>query len=402
MTTTAEPMLPLRRGRTCPFSPAEEFARLRAEEPVFRTTLPTGDEAWVVTRHADILRVLGDPAGFSNAVAGAGPIPPPRDAEGRVPAAQPGFFVAYDPPDHGRYRRAIARELGVRRVNRLADRVERICAEHLDAFAARGPGADFMASVAHPVTSSVICELLGVPRGGRPAFRRRAERLFDLTTTPEQQAANFTEMGQYMAELVRGHRNAPGPGLVGRLVRDHGEDFTDAELAGTANLLLLAGHETTANMLGLGLLLLLRHPEQAALVRARPALARRAVEELLRYLTVVHYGVVLSAVVDTEVAGVPIRAGEWLMCAFPSGNRDPDYLADADRFDVTREPTAHLAFGHGIHYCAGAALARLQLRTVLGQVLRRFPELRLGVPFEEVRFQSLSATYGLAALPLQW
>ncbi|MGW5052592.1 cytochrome P450 [Actinokineospora sp. NPDC004072] len=402
MTTTAEPMLPLRRGRACPFSPAEEFARLRVEEPVFRTTLPTGDEAWVVTRHADIRRVLGDPVSFSNAVAGAGPIPPPRDADGRVPAAQPGFFVAYDPPEHGRYRRALARELGVQQVSRFAGRVEQISADHLDAFAVRGPVADFMAAVAHPVTSAVICELLGVPRGDQPAFRRRAERLFDLTTTPEQQAENFAEMGQYMVELVRGHRVDPGPGLVGRLVRDHGRDFTDAELAGTANLLLLAGHETTANMLGLGLLLVLRHPEQAALLRARPALVDRAVEELLRYATVVHYGVVLSAVVDTEVAGVPIRAGEWLMCAFPSGNRDPAYLTDADRLDLTREPTAHLAFGHGAHYCAGAPLARLQLRTVLGQVLRRFPGLRLGVPFEEIQFQSLSATYGLAALPLQW
>lgn len=402
MSMTSPMPLPVRRGRDCPFSPAEEFRALRSSEPVCRTWLPSGEPAWVITRYADVRRVLGDAETFSNTAAGQGPMPPPRPASGTIPPPQPGFFVAYDPPEHTRLRRMVSGEFTMRRLSRLRPYIESLVTEHLDAMQEAGPPADLVQAFALPIPASVICELLGVPQADRPEFHRMGVTLFDLATPPDRQAANFAAMRQYMTDLAAERRARPGGDLLGTLLSEHGAQLTDEELAGICNLLLIAGHETTAKMIALGTLLLLRHPDQLAAVRDRPDLADRATEELLRYLSVVHYGVVLTAVRDVTVGGRRIRAGDYVMCAFPSANRDEELTTEPDRLDVGRDPAPHLAFGYGAHHCLGASLARVELQVCYPALLGRFPDLRLAIPEEEVRFDTYSAVYGVHSLPVAW
>jgi cytochrome P450 len=402
MSLTSEMPLPVRRGRHCPFGPAEEFRRLRSSEPVCLTALPSGEPAWVITRYADVRRVLGDTDTFSNTAAGQGPMPPPRPATGDLPPPQPGYFVAYDPPEHTRLRRMVSGEFSMRRLNRLRPYIESIVEEHLDAMQEAGPPADLVQAFAQPIPSSVICELLGVPYADRADFQHRSDLLFDLTTLPDRQADNFARMRDYMLDLAARRRARPGDDLLSMLLREHGDDLSDEELAGICNLLLVAGHETTTKMLALGMFLLLQHPEQLAALRDRPDLADAATEELLRYLAVVHYGVVLTAVRDVTIGDRRIRAGDYVMCAFPSANRDEELTPDPDRLDITREPVPHLAFGYGAHHCLGAPLARMELQVCYPALLRRFPGLRLAVAPEEVRFDTHSAVYGVQSLPITW
>jgi cytochrome P450 len=190
--------------------------------------------------------------------------------------------------------------------------------------------------------------------------------------------------------------------MLGMLVREHGEELTDDELVGIGNLLLIAGHETTSNMLGLGTLALLQHPEQLALVRDDPAVVAPAVEELLRWLTIVHSGVVRTATVDVELAGHTIPAGDLVVCSLPTANRDPALLRDPETLDVTRGAAGHVAFGHGVHHCLGAPLARMEMRIAFPALLRRFPGLALDVPFADVPFRAFHFIYGLQALPVRW
>ena len=394
--------LPVRRGRSCPFSPAEEFHRLRVEEPVSRTTLPSGESAWVLARYADVRRVLSDPARFSNVAGGQGPMPPPRVDGEPVPPPQPGFFVAYDPPEHTRMRRMLSGAFATKRIDQLRPWVAAIVTEHLDAMERIEPPIDLMQAFAFPVPSLVICELLGVPYSDRADFQRRSDTFFNLARNEEEQAANLAEMNRYMKGLVTLHRTSPGDGVLGMLVREHGDELSDEELAGISNVLLSAGHETTSSMLGLSTLLLFQHPDQMTTLRENPGVVDNAVEELLRYLSVVHFGVVLTAMEDAAIGGKLIQAGDYVMTAFPSANRDTDLGDHLDRFEITRPCPSHVAFGYGIHHCLGASLARMELRIALPALLRRFPTLRLAVPFQNVLFRSHAAIHSLQTLPVTW
>ena len=205
-----------------------------------------------------------------------------------------------------------------------------------------------------------------------------------------------------MSALVAQAQADPGEDMLGMLVREHGHDLTTDELIGIGELLLIAGHETTSNMLGLGTLALLRHPEQLALVRADPAATAPAIEELLRWISIVHTGVVRTTTTEVEIAGTRIGAGELVFCALPTANRDPALLADPERLDVRRGAPGHLAFGHGVHHCLGAPLARMEMRIAFPALLRRFPQLALAVPYEELSFRAYHFVYGLRALPVTW
>ncbi|HEU5160928.1 MAG TPA: cytochrome P450 [Streptosporangiaceae bacterium] len=393
--------------RRTPFDPVDDLARCRAEAPVSRAAAPLGPlrvPAWLIARYQDVRAVLGDAAGFSNsseavrdyvaAVAG-------EETAERLPLSGPSL-IGYDPPVHTRLRRMVAPRFTVKRMRSLQPRIEAIVAEHLDAMAEAGAPADLLEAFALPMSSLVICELLGVPYDDRAAFQRRGSAQLDLDLDLAGRQAAFDESHAYMADLVRGHRAGPGDNLLGALVREHGDELSDEELTELATLLLVAGHETTANMLALGTLLLLRHPDQLALLRDDPSIAEGAVEELMRYLSIVHTGVVRTALRDVTIAGTRIKAGDAVMCSLPSANRDESVIADPDVLDLTRKPTAHVAFGHGIHHCLGAPLARLELRIAFPALLRRFPGLRLAVPFEELRYRPLSVVYGVRSLPVTW
>ncbi|GAA0825176.1 cytochrome P450 [Streptosporangium amethystogenes subsp. fukuiense] len=397
------PPVPLfvRRSSVCPLDPAEEFARLRAEEPVVRVTLSTGASAWLVTRYADARRVVADQWRFSSRAAVDGPIPPP-EPPGGFPPPRPGFFSTYAPREHARLRRMLNAEFGARRLRALRPRVEAVADERMAAMRRSGRGADLIADFALPVPARIFLELLGIPEPDREGLRRNADVLLDFAPRPMEQAVAFAELDTYLSAFVSRCRRDPGDGLVGRLISSYGAELSDVELAGIAAQLLLAGYATTAGTIGLGALLLLRHPDQAAALRDGSADVDRAVEEMLRHLSVVSFGKVFTAEEDVTVGGQEIRAGEYVLCSLPSANRDAVLGPDADRFDITREPLPHLAFGHGARYCLGAELARLELRVCVPRLLNRFPGLRLEVPFEELRFTPMNAAYSLESLPVSW
>jgi cytochrome P450 len=248
----------------------------------------------------------------------------------------------------------------------------------------------------------VICELLGVPYAERAEFQARTCRQLDLSVPIEERLALQRESREFMRGQVARAKAEPGEDMLGMLVREHGDELTEDELVGITGLLLVAGHETTANMLGLGTLALLCHPEQLALVRDDPAAVEPAVEELLRWLSIVPSVIPRTTLTEVTIAGHTIPAGELVVTALPAANRDPALVGDPDRLDVTRGGMGHVAFGHGVHHCLGAPLARMEMRTAFPALLQRFPKLALAVPFEEVGFRSHHLIFGLHELPVTW
>ncbi|WP_236795047.1 cytochrome P450 [Amycolatopsis sp. GM8] len=387
--------LPMRRVG---FDPAPELLALREHDRIARIPAPGGNPAWLVTRYEDVKAVLADSTRFSNAAA----LPGLDEAGAEQKQAVAGNLLLTDPPDHHRLRRMLSGQFTIRRIRELAPRVERIVEDHLDAMERTGPPSDLVADFALPVPSLVICELLGVPWDERGEFQDRSARQMDMSRPEQERAALLYELHQYLTGLVVRARTSPGDDLLGMLVREHGDELTVAELAGIALLLLVAGHETTANMIALGTFALLRHPDQLAVVRDDPAATEPAVEELMRWLSIVHTGIQRTATTEVDLAGVTIHAGDAVLLAFPSANRDPEFVADPARLDIGRGEIGHLGFGHGVHHCLGAPLARLEMRVAFPALLRRFPSLSLAVRDEEVPFRVFNSVYGVAALPVTW
>ena len=396
---TQAPPIPLhmRRDR---FDPIPELATIREDEGVRELQTDFGARVYLVARYADVREVLGDARRFSNDSAFRPAEDTRTDAERERDRA--GNLLALDPPDHTRLRRMLTPEFTVHRMRRLEPRIVEIVEEQLDQFARSGPPADLVAGFALPVPSLVICELLGVPYADRESFQQRTSKLLDISLPMDERLELGRESREYMADLVARAQAAPGEDMLGMLVRDHGDDLSTDELIGIAGLLLIAGHETTSNMLGLGTLALLRHPDQLALVRDDPSAVAPAVEELLRFLGIVHSGIPRTTTRDVEVGGVAIPADSLVILALASANRDPRFLADGDRLDVTRDAAGHVAFGHGVHHCLGAPLARMEMRIAFPALLRRFPRLALAVPFDEVEFRAFHFIYGLRSLPVTW
>lgn len=287
----------------------------------------------------------------------------------------------------------------MRRVQRLEPEIERITVERLDAMAAGERPAELVRAFALPIPSLVICELLGVPYTERRGFQCDTATILDLDATPEQRAEAVADFGAYLRELVARKRVESGDDLLSGLMSDG--ELTDAELAGIGMLLLIAGHETTANMLALGAFALLTAPEQRAAVRDAPS-AAGAVEELLRYLSILHGAVTRTARVDLEIGGAPIGAGDTVAVSLPAANRDPERFDAPEILDVGRSAAGHLAFGHGIHQCLGQHLARSEMVIAYPALLRRFPGLRLAVPAGEIPMRAQMMVYGVHRLPVTW
>ena len=397
-------MIPLayRREQPNPFDPVPELLALRDTGRLTRQAAPSGAPVWLVTRHADARRVLSDKR-FSTALTPRTLVRPQATGRASVasPARQPGSFLGYDPPDHTRLRRMVAGAFSARRVQLLGAHIEDIVRDCLDAMADSGPPADLVTAFALPVPSLVICELLGVPEQDREGFRRRADRAFDQTLDQQELIDTFTPIWDYITGLVARQRSDPDDTILGALVREHGTELTDLELTGISNLLLVAGHDTTANMLSLGTLLLLRNPEHLAAVRD-PERVDAAVEEMLRYLSVAQTGLVRTATEDVMIGDQLVKAGEHVMLSLSAANRDPSLYPDPDRFDPARDADLHLAFGYGTHFCLGAALARQEMRAAFPALLNRFPGLRPAIGFEQIPFRSFATVYGLRSLPVMW
>jgi len=314
----------------------------------------------------------------------------------------PGNLLTCDPPEHTRLRKVLSPEFTVKRIRRLEPRVAEIVTAHLDLLERSGSPADLVRDFARPVPLAALAELLGVPRDDRDEFGRRVRAHLDQGRRDPGRGGMGSSLHAYLASLVARQRRDPDEEFLGTLVREHGGDLSDAELTGIALLLLLAGLDNVAGMIGLGVLLLLEHPDQLALLRDEPAATDRGIEEMLRYLSVTHAPTPRVAVADVTVAGRTIAAGERVICSIPAANRDTALGEAPDRFDVTRTAASHVAFGHGIHHCLGAPLARLELRIAIPALLRRFPGLRLDIAAADVQFRPLTPAYGLRALPVAW
>ncbi|XVQ90337.1 cytochrome P450 [Microbispora siamensis] len=382
------------------FHPVPELSALRNDEGVARIRTVFGTDAWLVTRFEDVRTVLSHPELYSNAL-----VPPLRPPGAPPPSAEEtaemraGNLLGSDPPEHTRLRRMLTPQFTVRRMRRLEPRVQQIVDDHLDAMERGGPPADLVTDFALPVPSLVICELLGVPYADRAGFQDTSKRILDVSLSPDERAGAASEARAYIAGLIKTIRNDPGEDLLGMLVREHGDELSDAELAGIGSLLLLAGHETTANMLSLGTLALLRHPGQLTLLRDEPERVDAAVEELLRWLSIVHSGTVKITTTEVRLGDRTLGPGETVICSLPAANRDPGLIPNPDDLDINRDAAGHVAFGHGIHHCLGAPLARMEMRIAFPALLRRFPGLR---PAGEPLFHSFTVVHGLTSMPITW
>ncbi|HUR05298.1 MAG TPA: cytochrome P450 [Nonomuraea sp.] len=393
--------LTLTTTRQRPFDPPDEIAELQQKAAIHRMTYADGHLGWLVTGYSAARAVLADPR-FSNRPERMHPPIPARmelvkEGGFRVP---PGFFLRMDAPEHTRYRKLLTGQFTVRRMKELEPRIAEIAEACLDAMEAAGKPVDLVQEFALPIPSLVICELLGVPYEDRAQFQEDTKVLVNLEVKAEEAAGAMTRISAYLNGLIQRKRAKPTDDLLSGLV-ESGE-LNDEELTGVAFLLLVAGHETTANMLGLGTYALLTNPAQLAVMRDDPAAVENGVEELLRYLTIIHLGPVRSALTDVEIEGQVIKAGDSVMLHLPVINRDPSRFPDGEHLDLTRPATGHVTFGHGIHQCLGQQLARAEMRIGYPALLRRFPGLRLAVSPEEVPMRSDMSIYGVHRLPVTW
>jgi cytochrome P450 len=401
MVSGARP-LPLPREKECPFGPAPEVAEIRAESPVVKVSCPTGLEAWLVTRYADVREVLGDPQRFSNNSGQAGHIlanmPPDAPLE-------EGDFARMDGTDHVRFRRVLAPAVStIKRVNTFRPIVQRTVDDLLDGLADTTEPVNLHEQFSKPLTTSVIAELLDVPYADRSLFQRAAEAQFSGKAEVDDLEAVQFPLFNYVHDLVVARSTEPGEDALSVLV-DRGktaqQPFTDLELTKMAAGLLVAGYDTTASMISYGTLCLLDNPDQYRLLGEEPERAAAAAEELVRLLGL-GSGLMRVATVDTEIAGTPIAAGEYVVVSVQGANHDPAHFDDPGKLDITRDASTHIGFGHGPHQCVGQQIARLELTTVLGTLPRRIPSLRLAVPFGDVEFKADTAVYGPSVLPVTW
>ncbi|MFD0478451.1 cytochrome P450 [Nonomuraea thailandensis] len=320
----------------------------------------------------------------------------------KVDSRADGMFVFMDPPEHTRLRRLLTGQFTVRRMRALESRLREIAVEHIEAMRAAGTEADLVPAYALPIPSLAICELLGVDYADRAEFQERTAIALNSDTPDDERMQAGLELYGFIQGLVTAKRESPGDDILSGLVHDADPPLTDAQLTDMALVLLGAGHETTANMLGLGTFALLEHPDQLAALRADPALMDNAIEELLRYLSIIQMGVSRVAVEDVTIAGVKIPAGATVIIATPEANRDPRHWDDPDRLDVHRPRTSHLAFGHGIHQCLGQQLARAEMKVGLSELITRMPDLRLTVPADQVPLRNEMLIFGVHSLPVTW
>jgi cytochrome P450 len=387
--------------RTCPFSPPAEYGELREATPITRALLPSGRHAWLVTRHADVRAVLTDPRFSSDRRHPDFPrlIKFPQPSLNFTPS-----LIGMDPPEHGPARRAVVGEFTVKRIQALRPRIQEIVDDCIDAMLAGPRPTDLVQALSLPVPSLVICELLGVPYADHEFFQSRSKLLFSRTTSPQARQVGIDELRSYLDDLVTGKEREPSEDLLGRQVLRQRQTATEdhAALVSLAFLLLIAGHETTANMISLGTVALLENPEQLAVIRADPGKTPAAVEELLRYFTIVDTATSRLALEDVELGGVHIRAGEGVIALGNAANRDPEAFDDPDALDVERGARHHVAFGFGAHQCLGQNLARTELQIVFDTLFQRIPELRLATTVGNLPFKDDVVIYGLHALPVTW
>jgi cytochrome P450 len=376
------------------------YRRLRHQGAARPVVLPDGWPGWLITSYADARRLLADPRLGRDATEAARLLPP--GSLGRYASPLMAHMLNTDPPDHTRLRRFVNKAFTARTVQGLRPRIERASAGLLGGLA-DGAAADLVADYALPLPITVICELLGVPAADRDDFRDWTLAIVVAASSPDELAAASSALTAYLTALIDAKRVSPAGDLLSQLilVSEEGDGrLTATELLSMAFLLLAAGFETTVNLIANGVLALLRHPDQLALLRAEPTLLPKAVEELLRYDGPVHLALGRFTTEPVDVAGTRIPVDQFVHVSLLAANRDGGHFPDPDRLDITREPAGHLAFGHGIHHCVGAPLARMEGQIAIGQLLRRFPGITLAADPEALRWHQSTLIHGLRSLPV--
>jgi cytochrome P450 len=399
----AVPDFPMPRAAGCPFAPPPEMMTLHAENPVSKVRLWDGSTHWLVTRYEDQKALYGDPR-LSVDTTRQG-FPYLNEAFRETASKTPPSFLNMDDPDHARIRRMVTAPFAVKRVEAMRPAVQRMTDDLIDAMLAGPKPVDLVEALTLPLPSLVICELLGVPYEDHDFFQSNSKVGLRRDVSPEEVRASFGALYQYLDGQLDAKLADPADDMLSELAaRTRDGDLTRSEAAMLGILLLGAGHETSANMLALGILAFLEHPDQLAVVRDTddPKVLAGAADEMLRYLTVVHNGQRRLALEDLEVGGRLIRAGEGVIIPGATGNWQDDVFPGPGRLDVRRDARRHMAFGFGIHQCLGQPLARLELQVVYQSVFRRIPTLRRATELEKIPFKDDGIVYGVYELPVTW
>ncbi len=406
--------------RACPFRVPPEYDRLRGAPGLATAELPGGSLTWLVTRLDDARAALSAPRFTADRSDPAFPMPqkrpappagtprPPLTPAERRARSRGASLIGMDPPDHTAARRAVIGEFTARRVQGLRPRIQEIVNERIDEILDGGPPADLVPALSVPVPSEVICELLGVPYERHEFFQSRSMMLLSHRTSPGQRFDALRELFGFLDELVSAEEAEPDDNLLGRQVtrrgpgRRPGRDDDHRDLVSLAFLLLVAGHETTANMISLGALAVLRDPATLMTAVTDPDRAPAAVEELLRYFSIADTGTGRIALADTEIGGTLVRTGEGVIVSLLAANHDPAAFPDPGTLDPARRIRQHVAFGSGPHQCLGQSLARAELEIVYRTLFQRIPRLRLAIPLDELPVKDDAFVYGLRELPVTW
>jgi cytochrome P450 len=375
-------------------------AGLRKQGPVHRAALPDGTPLWVVIGYDEAAAALSDPRLSVAAMAAAGVI----DGGKLTPVQRNGLLrglTSTDPPDHTRLRRLVSTAFAARQVGSMRPWINSLTDTLIDAFAPDGR-VELMSQLALPLPMLVISELLGIPEADRPRFREWSHALISGMGTPDFPLDSALEFLEFLRVLCADKREHPDDGLISALIRarDGGEALSEDELTSMIFLMVIAGHDTTVGLIGNGVYLLLNDPEQFEAVRADPSRLPAAIEEFLRMESPVPIGTFRAAVDSLEIAGTRIEAGELVAISLQSANLSPEQFTNPERLDPGRSQGRHLAFGHGIHYCLGAPLARLEAEAAIGTLLRRFPAMHLEVPAAELGWSRSAFVHRLDTLPL--
>jgi cytochrome P450 len=393
----ALPTIPAVREPRCPLHPPDQFTSWR-EEPGLRKVMYQGKPTWAVSRYQDIREGLLDPR-LSADTLGASLL-----QQGQENA--PIMFARVDDPEHHRLRRMMVGDFTFRRCEAMRPGIQELVDRFLGEMIRKGPPAELVRDFALPVPSLVIAMLLGVPEGDLEPFQEYTTVGLDTRSTDEQRAQALGHMYGYISELVSRKEQEPGDDLISRLVTDYvatGQlNHETATMTGIT--MLVAGHETTANMISLGTVALLEHPEifeQLGATDDQAAIAN-IVEELMRYLTIVHTQVDRIATEDLTLGGQQIRAGDFVVMNLPAGNWDTEFAERPDTFDVNRNTRGHLGFGYGVHQCIGQNLARVEMQVAFVSLARELPGLQLAVPPDELQFKGEASIYGMKELPVRW
>lgn len=397
-TTVSEPVA-FPQDRTCPYHPPTAYDPLRTARPLSRVTLYDGRDVWVVTKHSTARELLADPRLSSDRTRHAFPATSARFAVARDRRLA---LLGVDDPEHRIQRRMLVPSFTLKRATALRPGIQERVDRLLDAMESAGPPAELVSAFALPLPSMVICGLLGVPYADHDFFEEQSRRLLRGPAPADTQNAR-DQLDAYLGELIERKRTEPGDGLLDELIQEQLREgaLDTAELVSLATLLLVAGHETTANMISLGTFTLLRHPEQLAELRADPGLMSAAVEELLRFLSIAD-GLLRVATEDIEIAGTTIRADEGVLFSTSVINRDSAAFSEPDALNWHRPARHHVAFGFGIHQCLGQNLARAELEIALSTLFARLPGLRLAAPAEQIPFKPGDTVQGMLELPVTW